>query len=388
MDRSMTPAFTPPRPLGILGLAAGLGLLIGLTGAYVPGEPEPRPNILGNPSMEIDQANEGGSLSLTSGANAFVVDQWSAGFHSASATVSAQRVADAPAGFANSLKLTVATGATVAAGDYLFIRQPIEANELTNLALGTGSAQQACVSFWVKSSIGSYTLSSVLQNYAGTRSYPVNFTVASANIWTPFSACFTLDTGGTWVTSGTAGGAYLIVAAVAGSAFQGTVGTWVGSNLYGTSANTNSTLSTNGATFQLTGVKFDAAPGATPYVRRPFAEELLRSERYYRKSYDIGTATGAATHNGMVGGVDTVGASSYVLSVPFGVPLRAVPTISFWDGAGNANKASQFLNNGSGWTDNLTVATAVQTSTKGLVLGQNINNTCLEHYAADARLSP
>jgi hypothetical protein len=39
MDRSMTPAFIPPRPLGILGLAAGLGLLIGLTGAYVPGEP-------------------------------------------------------------------------------------------------------------------------------------------------------------------------------------------------------------------------------------------------------------------------------------------------------------------------------------------------------------
>jgi hypothetical protein len=35
----MTPAFIPPRPLGILGLAAGLGLLIGLTGAYVPGEP-------------------------------------------------------------------------------------------------------------------------------------------------------------------------------------------------------------------------------------------------------------------------------------------------------------------------------------------------------------
>ena len=90
----------------------------------------------------------------------------------------------------------------------------------------------------------------------------------------------------------------------------------------------------------------------------------------------------------MVGGVDTVGASSYVLSVPFAVPMRAVPTISFWDGAGNANRASQFLNNGSGWTDNLTVATAVQTSTKGLVLGQNINNTCFEHYAADARLSP
>lgn len=384
----MTPAFIPPRPLGILGLAAGLGLLIGLTGAYVPGEPEPRPNILGNPSMEIDQANEGGSLSLTSGANAFVVDQWSAGFHSASATVSAQRVADAPAGFANSLKLTVGTGATVAAGDYLFIRQPIEANELTNLALGTGSAQQACVSFWVKSSIGSYTLSSVLQNYAGTRSYPVNFTVASANIWTPFSACFTLDTSGTWVTSGTAGGAYLIVAAAAGSTFQGTVNAWASSNLYGASANTNSILSTNGATFQLTGLKFEAAPGATPYIRRPFAEELLRSERYYRKSYDIGTAIGAATHNGMVGGVDTVGASSYVLSVPFGVPMRAAPAISFWDGAGNANKASQFLNNGSGWTDNLIAATAVQTSTKGLVLGQNVNNTFFEHYAADARLSP
>jgi len=148
----MSPVLIPPRLAGLLGLAAAFGLLIGLTGAYVPGEPEPRPNILGNPSMEIDQANEGNSVSLSSGTNAFVVDQWGAGFHSASATVSAQRVADAPSGFANSVKLTVGTGATVAAGDYLLVRQPIEGNELTNLALGTSSAQQACVSFWVKSS--------------------------------------------------------------------------------------------------------------------------------------------------------------------------------------------------------------------------------------------
>lgn len=383
----MSPVLIPPRLAGLLGLAAAFGLLIGLTGAYVPGEPEPRPNILGNPSMEIDQANEGNSVPLSSGTNAFVVDQWGAGFHSASATVSAQRVADAPAGFANSVKLTVGTGATVAAGDYLLVRQPIEGNELTNLALGTSSAQQACVSFWVKSSIGSYTLSAALQNYAGTRSYPINFTVVSANAWTPFGACFALDIAGTWVTSGTAGGAYLIVAAATGATFQGTVNSWASGNLYGTSANTNSVLATNGATFQLTGVKLEAAPGATPFIRRPFAEELLRCERYYRKSYDIGTAIGTATHAGMVGGMDWDGAAGYVAAVSFPTPLRAIPALSFWDGAGTATKGSQYRQ-GVGWTDNLTAATAVQFSTKGMLLVQAINDSILEHYAADARLNP
>src|SRR6185312_10133913 len=41
MDRAMSPVLIPPRLAGLLGLAAAFGLLIGLTGAYVPGEPEP-----------------------------------------------------------------------------------------------------------------------------------------------------------------------------------------------------------------------------------------------------------------------------------------------------------------------------------------------------------
>jgi len=43
----------------------------------------------------------------------------------------------APAGFANSLKCTVGTGAAVAAGHYLIIEAPIEASQLTRAALGT-----------------------------------------------------------------------------------------------------------------------------------------------------------------------------------------------------------------------------------------------------------
>jgi hypothetical protein len=67
-------------------------------------------NLLINPAMEIDQEHEGASVSLATGVGKRVVDGFNAGFTNAAA-VSAQRVADAPAGFTNSLKLTVGTGA-------------------------------------------------------------------------------------------------------------------------------------------------------------------------------------------------------------------------------------------------------------------------------------
>jgi hypothetical protein len=76
--------------------------------------------------------------------------------------------------------------------------------------------------------------------------------IASAATWPSLSCCFTGDSAGSWVTSGTAGGTYLIVTVAAGATYQGTAGAWASSNYYGTSALTNSILTTTGATFQIT----------------------------------------------------------------------------------------------------------------------------------------
>ena len=384
----MTSAVIAPRRAGFLGVAGALGLLLGLTGAYVPGVPEPRPNILYNGSMEIDQANEGNSVSLTSGANAFVLDGWSAGFHSAGAAVSCQRSTDAPAGFANSLRCTVATGASIGAGDYLFVRQPIEANDLVNLPLGTGSATQVCLSFQVKSSIGPYTFSAALQNYAGSRSYPVNFTVGSSATWSPVSACFTLDTGGAWVTSGSSGGAYLIVAAVVGTTYQGAANAWGGSAYYGTAANTNTILSTTGATFAVTGVNLVQSPVPTPYARRPFAQELALCQRYFEKSYDLGAGIGSVTVAGAVRWV-VWASGTFGLRLPtqLRVPKRVDPTVTIYS---PVTGSAGFLNDVSGAGEVAAAVNSIGMGSFNAVAGGTWGQGEIPefHWVADARLNP
>ena len=61
----------------ILTGALAIGVL---TAAYAPGTPAPRSNLLINPTMEIDQVHEGGSVSLSSGTPAYVVDGVKIGF--------------------------------------------------------------------------------------------------------------------------------------------------------------------------------------------------------------------------------------------------------------------------------------------------------------------
>lgn len=344
----------------------------------------PAPNILINPFCEIDQANEGSSVSLVSGTAVYVVDGWQAAFHSSSAVVTAQRVADGPLTFPNSIKFTVSTGAAVAAGDYLYARQPIEANNLTDLALGNASAQTLSVTFWVKSSIGSYTMSGAIQNFAQTRSYPFNLTVSSSATWTKCTVILPGDVTGTWVTSGTAGGMYLVLTAAAGSTFQGTVNTWAGSNVFGTSSTTNTILSTSSATFQITGVKLEASPIPTPYGRRNFEDELARCQRYYEKSYAPGTAVGSAPGAGSCtyrfgGGI----LSDILSSISFHLTKRVSPTLTFYDGAGTSGKVTGW--NGSAWTNgnSINISAANQ---NGFYLDVATNSYFNFEFAADARL--
>ena len=72
------------------------------------------PNILCNPFMEIDQANEGAALNLGGGIKK-PVDCWSVTTGTSAAVGTAQRVADGPIGYANSLKLTTTTGSATPA---------------------------------------------------------------------------------------------------------------------------------------------------------------------------------------------------------------------------------------------------------------------------------
>lgn len=349
------------------------------------------PNLVYNPFMEIAQQYEGANVTISYNGAAYVLDGWAVGQHSNGASIKAQRIADGPLTYQNSVKVYTVTGNTVAAGDYLVIIHPIEGFTFQDAQFGTANAQSLALTFYAKSSIGSYTACGSLRNSAKDRSYPFNFTIASANTWEKKTILIPGDTSGTWLANNLVG-CYLTISPGVGSTFQGTANTWQAGQYLGTSSCTNTLLSTNNATFQVSGVKLEVSPISTPLGKRNFQEELLKCLRYYEKSYEQGTAVGNNNRAGLVGpGIYLGGSFISYLSVPFKANKRAAPSFTFWDGAGNQNAYSVGLT--SNWNpENDGAVMNVPPflgSTTGFFIGINNtqNTTSYVHYSADAQMS-
>lgn len=148
----------------------------------------------------------------------------------------------------------------------------------------------------------------------------------------------------------------------------------------------------SGAYVEIVSFDMRVTPGiATGANGSPPTPELIAAafdapwcKRFYATTYDNGVAPGTATRAGLVGGVMYNGVSQYALSFPFPVPMRAAPSVSLWDGAGNANKASFYT--ASAWTDNVAAGTVLQVSSQSMLIYQNVNGELLFNYALDARI--
>jgi hypothetical protein len=280
-------------------------------------------NRLINSAMEIDQRNAGGSVTLNN-STGYPVDRWiaSAAGGAGTGTATAQRVADAPAGFFNSIKYTVTNAKTPAAGDTFYFAQVIEGYNIIDFAYGTASAKTVALSFWVKSSLtGTFTGSfrqtqGVLVN---PRSYAFNYTINSANTWQYITVTATGDT--VQVPSQDNGAAYTIIFDLgSGTTYKtATSNSWVSGNYVGSTSGTN-LISTNGATLQITGVQLELGSVATPFERRIISQELQLCQRYYQKRTSSGFNKRMYNQNG--------GVSAMQVSVDFPVTMRAIPTVT------------------------------------------------------------
>jgi len=111
-----------------------------------------------------------------------------------------QQVADAPAGFQYSRKITSSAANTLSSNSYHAIRYAVEGVDAAQLNCGNSSAKTVTLSFYVKSSLtGSFGMN--FTNSANNRSYPVPYTISSANTWEQKTITLTLDTSGTWLTN-------------------------------------------------------------------------------------------------------------------------------------------------------------------------------------------
>ena len=117
-------------------------------------------------------------------------------------------------------------------------------------------------------------------------------------------------------------------------------------------------------TWQIGNVQLEVGTVATPFERRQYGQELALCQRYYERSYEYGTATGAATTTASAQLPIAAGASNYQGVIPY-VEKRAQPTIAFYDCAGNLTRVTSFSAGGATQTDNQNVIATYSAGQRG-----------------------
>jgi len=266
-----------------------------------------------NGAMTISQYN--GTSSNTPINNGYPIDRFI--YKSTQASkFTAQQVTTAPAGFINSLQLTVASAVTVGSGDFFAIGQRIEGLNLYDIGFGTAACKTTSLSFQVRSSLTG-TFGGALTNAAGDASYAFTYTISTANTWTSISIAVPAVTTGTWVTDNSTCLQVWFGLGV-GSTYNGTAGSWVSGNNFSATGAT-SVVATAGATFLVTGVQLEVGSTATSFDYRPYGTELALCQRYYFKVLPAaGSVPMAVTTNATT----TTSRAFFVLPVT----MRVAPT--------------------------------------------------------------
>ena len=297
-----------------------------------------------NGDMRIRQRNITTSTINATGVT-YNVDRWlGRGVGSAGVFTLAQD-SESPDLFSKSLKATVTTAdSSIASGSSYRILQHIEGHNMNDWGWGTSSAQNVMLSFWVRSSVTG-TFGGGLANGDYNRFRPFSYTISSANTWEKKTISIPGDTSGTWSYT-TDLGIRLNFSIGAGSSKVGATSAWGTSSYEGATGQTN-LISTNGATFYLTGVKLETGTTATDFESRQFGDELLLCQRYY---YQVGGTSGFSTI------CPAYGASANELAMLFKFPvdMRSTPSVS-WES--NHQLTFRYMNNSSAnWAPNSVAA--------------------------------
>ena len=278
------------------------------------GSPYGFKNRIINGAMVIDQRNAGASIAAN---NIYSVDRWLAISDTSNKWTIQQNAGSVtpPAGFTNYLGCTSSSAYTPISTDYFGPNQRIEGYNIADLNWGSASALPITLSFWVRSSLtGSFGGS--IQNSSQNRSYAFPYTISSANTWEYKTVTIAGDTTGTWLTNNGIG--FVVHFSLgAGSSRVGTASTWTGtSNVFAPTGSVN-VVSTNGATFYITGVQLEKGSQATAFDWRPYGAELILCQRYYEL---FGQGGAGKAGNGNV---------NAEMAFTFQVTKRTIPSIAY-----------------------------------------------------------
>ena len=321
-----------------------------------------------NGNMVIDQRNAGASVTVDGTNGIYTLDRWLASDQT-DGVFTVQRSTTAPAGYINSLLVTITTADTsLAATQRSFVAQYIEGLNCADLGWGTASAATVTLSFWVRSSLTG-TFGGSLYNSAEDRSYPFTYTISAANTWEQKSVTVAGDTSGTWLTTNGIGIAVGFNLGT-GSTYTGTAGAWAATRYYSATGAT-SVIGTLNATFYITGVQLEKGSTATPFEQRLYGTELALCQRYYAKM----SASAGGTYTAFGSGYSATTTQANVC-IKHPVQMRSVPTLTIsscgiQSGSGTVNAATAttfYAGTDSGY---LVTATTGQTVGQGAVLIAN-----------------
>jgi hypothetical protein len=221
------------------------------------------------------------------------------------------------AGFNYATKFTNNSNTSVATTDYYALGQMVEGYNWADMNWGTANAKTVTFSCWVFGSIAG-TFGGLIKEGSQTRSYPFLYTISTPNTWTQVSVTIPGDTSGTYIISN-GRCIWIELSLAAGSSYTGTPNAWNSSVNVGATGQSNSYLTTTGATFYATGWQLEVGSFATGFDYRPYGTELNLCYRYFYKNppssyscFAVGTIDSATTLMGMV-------------TVP--VPMRVAPTL-------------------------------------------------------------
>ena len=228
-------------------------------------------------------------------------------------------------GFRKALRITNGNQTSGDNGDTnIQIWQRVESQYMANSGWNYLSASSfVTLQFWVKSSVAQSFHCYLLNEDTTQNTFPFETGSLSADTWTKVTKTIP---GNSNLTFNNDNGAGLRVAIcpflgsnkTANSLSNDTWTTFDGNNF--TRDNTTTWLTTNDATFEITGVQLEVGPVATPFEHRNLGEDLQRCERYYQK-------WGEQRQMWMT----NVNGTDHRKLVYFPTSMRAAPTMNLYD---------------------------------------------------------
>jgi hypothetical protein len=258
-----------------------------------------------NGSFEVSQEIGSAGRSISGG---YICDGWiysKAG--TLAATASAYPAAFGP-GFERFLGVQVTTPqASLGAGDYLTVIQPVEGYRVARLEWGAAGAQPLTLAFWSQHHVTGLYAGGV-RNSANNRSYVFTYTQATA---------------GTWLKDNGAG-IYLAFSFGAGATYTApSINGWLAGNYFSAPGQVNAAAVADWC--RIAGVILvpgSEAPVAarSPFIMRPYDQELVMCQRY------LWRWNGTQYLRQSIGYNDQTTTCQVVTAVP--VPMRATPTLT------------------------------------------------------------